>query len=76
MELNPQETRAGTRWFFLAGLFAIAFAFGLVKTDDFLTESKREQVLRDTLLELRTAQASLPSRSLDERALDLTAPAR
>lgn len=74
MELDPQETRAGTKWFFMAGLFAIAFSFALVKIDDSLTESKRDKILGETLHELRTAQASLPSRSQDEREMDLSAP--
>lgn len=62
------------RWFLIAGLVAIGLVAFLMKADNLLTFSKREQVLGQTLKELRGAQTNLPSRPTDDRQL-ITVPA-
>ena len=59
----------GWRWFFIAGGAAVLLTLFLVWTDSYLSNSKREEILRDTLYDLRTAQASLPSEVSDPRQL-------
>lgn len=67
MELNPQETRDGTRWFFGAGAAAVLLSVFLQYTDFRLTTSDSEIVKGKLLEELRTAQASVAGRATDSR---------
>ena len=67
MHTTEAEIKAGYRWFFGAGVFAIILACGLYCADQRLSESKREEVLGNTLYDLRTAQSSLGTGSIDER---------
>lgn len=55
------------RWLLGAGILAVALCCFLVISDNRLTHSKREQELGETLRELRSAQAGLPARVLDQR---------
>ncbi len=67
MKLNPEDEKAGLRWLFVAGPLAVLLSFGLMKIDDFLSNSTREKELGRTLHELRLAQTSLSSGGSDER---------
>lgn len=67
MELNPEETRAGMRWFWVVGAFAIALSYGLFLADRGLQNSPRERELGSTLRELRGAQSGLGRGSVDPR---------
>lgn len=67
MELDPAEQRRGYIWFFGASAFALGVIFIVVNGDRYLSTSKREVVVHDTLKELRTAQTSLDSLTSDER---------
>ncbi len=64
---HANEASDGYRWFFGMGLVAVCFAIFLATVDQRLSQSDRERVLGATLKELRTAQASLPSRVTDSR---------
>lgn len=68
MKIDKEEAARGKRWGLIAGIIAIAFAGALFTVDEALSNSPRERLLGNTLLELRTAQAGLPSaRPLDDR---------
>ena len=67
MELNPEEVRSGTRWFFGAGITAVLLCFALYGADNMLTYSTREKDLGSRLKELRSAQFGLHSSVSDER---------
>lgn len=73
MELNPKDVKAGMTWLFVAGGAAIALSIFLQYADYSLSTSDREVRLRDTLLELRTAQAEVGSDTIDRR-LDVALP--
>jgi len=69
MELDAGEGRRGLVWFIGAGLFAFALSVFLARTDLSLTYSDtREQKGRE-MQELRLAQTSLRSGSIDNRNL-------
>lgn len=65
--LNAEEQAKGFRWLFGAGAIAVVFSFALWQVDLFLSNSDSEKRLGATLLELRTAQTSLPGRVIDSR---------
>ncbi len=68
MITDKNETQRGVRWFAIAGSVAVLFAFGLYTVDETLSNSPRERKLGQTLLELRSAQTTLPaSQSPDDR---------
>jgi hypothetical protein len=67
MQLDEMEVARGKRWFFLAGLVAVMFSVALFRVDEYLSNSPRDKNLGATLKELRTAQAGLPGRGIDER---------
>lgn len=67
MNVDSKIASDAARWFFGAGLMAVLLSVFLAVTDYRLSHSDREQVLGATLKELRTAQASLPSRVTDVR---------
>lgn len=67
MNIDPKIERDGIRWFFIAGTAALALSLFLFFVDEGLSNSKSEQRLAETLRELRTAQASLPSGAVDPR---------
>lgn len=69
LEGDPQVISDGKRWFFIVGPIAILFAYFLYCVDERLNNWNREQVLADTLEELRTAQTHLDSRVTDQRIL-------
>ncbi len=73
MELNIKETSDGIKWMFGAGTFAILLTLFLVYVDYVLRHSNSEHVLGETLRELRAAQSSLGTGSVDERQLHLGA---
>lgn len=75
MHIDPKIQQDGIRWFLGAGLAAILLALFLVSADNLLTHSKREILLKNTLYELRTAQAGIPSDVSDPRELGLFARA-
>jgi hypothetical protein len=64
---SQKEIKDGFLWLIFAGIFAIGFSYTLWSIDEMLTHSPRERVLSDTLKELRTAQSSFKSLSIDER---------
>lgn len=66
-ENNAQENNAAVGWFFGAGLVAVLLCISLYQVDEMLTHSKKEQILGETLRELRGAQFSIPSHGVDER---------
>ncbi len=67
MKVDPNEARAGQRWFVIAGMVAILFGLFLKNADDRMTVSRSEKELGATLRELRTAQTSLPATAQDPR---------
>lgn len=67
MKLNPDDQKAGIRWLFGAGACAVLLSLGLMKIDDYLTNSDKEQRLGRVLYELRLAQTNLTSGSPDDR---------
>jgi len=67
MILNEEEQRGGKRWFFGAGIFAICLSVFLWGADEYMTHSDAEQIRHNHLLELRSAQSSLPSQVTDYR---------
>lgn len=67
MELSEADRKSGTAWFLGAGAFALALSFFLATVDNTLSTSKREEIIGDTLRELRTAQASLGYNPPDSR---------
>ena len=73
MELNPKEVKDGMTWLFVAGGAAIALSIFLQYADFSLSTSDREVRLKETLYELRTAQAEVGSDTTDRR-LDVSLP--
>jgi hypothetical protein len=68
---DPTEANTAARWFYGAGTFALLLALTLYYFDERLSNSPREKILSETLLELRTAQSSLGAKDLvDPRQLD------
>jgi len=67
MNIDPIEMKNGYTWFFGAGLFAVLLSIGLFFTDEMLENSSKERDLGQTLFELRSAQSSFTSGSVDER---------
>jgi hypothetical protein len=65
--LNSEDTRAGMRWLFVMGSFAILLSLGLFLVDRHLQTSPSEAKLGATLRELRGAQASLGRGEVDPR---------
>lgn len=70
MHSNPQETQLGTQWFIGSLIVALCFAGFLYYCDQRLSNSPRDRILGQTLLELRTAQTSLPGNISDSRLAD------
>ncbi|MBX7137367.1 MAG: hypothetical protein K1X83_05235 [Oligoflexia bacterium] len=71
MELDPNELKAGMKWLWGAGLAAVLLSVALFCADEALTNSKRDQILGQTLNELRTAQTSIVSDTTDPRQSEL-----
>ena len=71
IHVSEAEQRDAIRWFIIAGLFAVALCIFLKTSDDRLTNSKREELLGQTLRDLRGAQYSLPSQVSDPRTSGL-----
>jgi len=67
MDLDPNEQKAGFAWLYGAGLFAVILTLVLFRIDNRLSTSDYDSKLGAALHELRSAQAGLPSRSLDAR---------
>ncbi len=67
MKLDPTEQRLGYTWFMVAGTIAVLFAFTLYKVDSHLHTSNSEKLHAEKMRELRTAQTSLSSRTVDTR---------
>ena len=68
MEVKAKDVTGGALWFYGAGAVAVILSFVLFSFDQMLSHSKREEILGKTLLELRTAQASLGnSETVDPR---------
>ncbi len=63
------HNKLATKWFFGAGAAALVLCLFLVWADDYLSNSKGEEQLRQSLHTLRTAQSSIPSRVTDERQI-------
>ncbi len=66
-EDNHAIARDASTWLIGAGAFGVALSVFLALADYGMSRSTGEQRLGNTLRELRTAQASLPSRVTDER---------
>ena len=68
---DPHQTKLtkvlGMRWLFGAGTVAILFSVFLVSIDNYLTNSDREKRLNERMKEMRSAQTSLGSSSIDPR---------
>lgn len=65
---NPQDVKAGYAWMLGAiVILAIFIIPGLISVDNYLTNSDREQVLGETLHELRGSQSGLKSGVTDWR---------
>lgn len=57
----------GMRWLFGAGMVAILFSVFLVSMDNLLTNSQGERKNYERMREMRSAQTSLGSASIDPR---------
>lgn len=66
---SDQTGVLGLRWFLGGGFLAVIFSLFLVWSDDYLSNSKQEEIKNKALLELRDAQTSLPSGVIDARQL-------
>ncbi len=71
MKLDPNEGKGAAKWLFRVGLIAVVFCISLYKIDQYLSTYPREQILRDTLYELRSAQTNLKSGVTDPRQLGM-----
>ena len=69
MKTDPQETRLGAIWFFIAGPVAICLVIFLASFDHNKTMygHEQEQEHADMLKEIRIAQASMGGEMLDPR---------
>ena len=67
--LTDFEIKGAYYWLFGFGLISLLFCFTLTRIDDTLTNSDREQVLNDTLKEVRSAQHSFTTGRTDSRQL-------
>jgi hypothetical protein len=67
--LTDFEIKGAYCWLFGFGLVGVLFCCMLVKIDNTLTNSNREQVLNNTLKEIRSAQGSITSGRIDGRQL-------
>ena len=67
MRLNKEEEKQGIIWFFIAAPVAILLTFALYTVDETLTHSKAEADMASSLKELRGAQSSLSTGSVDPR---------
>ncbi|MEZ4755072.1 MAG: hypothetical protein R3A13_12385 [Bdellovibrionota bacterium] len=70
MTTNLSTRSLGFRWLFGAGFVAIALAYTLFNVDLTLTSSDVEIKRAETILTLRGAQTTLPSRVTDDRQLN------
>lgn len=66
--LTEQQRKDSWFWLVVGGAFAIGLALFVYNVDRYLSTSNSEAVLAETLREIRSAQASLPS-SVDDRQL-------
>ncbi len=67
MELDPKIESDGLKWIMRAGFVALLVSSFLVWVDHTLSTSDTDERLAETLYELRTAQSSLGTGSIDER---------
>lgn len=67
MKLDEQEQKLGVAWFFIIGPVALLTILFLAKADIYLTYSDSEKKHAATMHELRLAQTSLASATLDAR---------
>lgn len=67
MHTTKEEMRAGFLWFIGAGIFSVLLSVALYMADEGLSNSTRERDLANALFDMRTAQTSLPTGSMDER---------
>lgn len=75
MSAGEHVTRDGFRWLVLAGGAAVLLSIFLYRVDLYLTNSKAEQQLGETLREIRSAQAEVSPGVSDHRQLDkISAP--
>lgn len=66
-DVEPELKKLSLRWLFVAGFAAILLAYSLYRVDNYLTYSKGEEVLGNTLRELRSAQAEVSPGVSDPR---------
>lgn len=66
--LTEKERRDSWIWLFAGGTFAICVGLFAFFADRYLSTNGRERILGETIHEIRTAQASVPS-SVDPRQL-------
>jgi hypothetical protein len=67
MKLDENEQKLGTTWFFVVGPVGLLFILFLAKADLYLTYTDAEDRKNDSMHELRLAQTSLATVTLDER---------
>lgn len=67
MKLDEQEQKLGAAWFFITAPVALLTILFLAKADIYLTYTDSEEKHAATMHELRLAQTSLPSATLDAR---------
>ena len=67
MNLDQTEIRNGYYWFFGAGLFAVALSIALFTVDETLSNSDSEKKLGEAIYDMRSAQTSFGTGSVDER---------
>lgn len=66
---SKKEHQDGMKWFFATLVVSFLFLLFLVKVDSSLSSSNKEKQLGETLHQLRTAQTTLGSDSIDPRSL-------
>jgi hypothetical protein len=67
--LTDFEIKGAYYWLFGFGLVSLIFCYTLTRIDETLTNSNREQVLNNTLKEVRSAQHSFTTGRVDSRQL-------
>lgn len=67
MQLDEKEQKQGAIWFFVVGPIGFILILFLARVDSFLTYTDSEQRHADNMAELRLAQTSLTTRTLDDR---------